>query len=113
MNWRGGGIKRDKYDTLFSFLVRERADWFCENCRRNFRHDPHGLHCSHLFGRAMKSLRLHARNAFAHCQACHEHFEQHPVIFTEWAKQKLGDRMYNLLRLMAGKPTIVPPSTTL
>lgn len=104
-HWRGGGIVRDKYDRLFSDLVRERADWFCENCRKNFRHDPHGLHCSHLFGRGMKGLRLHKHNAFAHCQDCHEHFEQHPVLFAEWARQKLGDALYNVMRVLAGKPT--------
>ena len=105
MSWRGGGITRDKYDDLFSDLVRERADWFCENCRRNFRHDPRGLHCSHLFGRAKQSVRLHPDNAFAHCQDCHEHLGQHPVEFAEFARAKLGQRRYDRLRLMANKPT--------
>ena len=55
MSW-GKGIRRDKYDELFSYLVRERADFTCEYCNRSFRHDPHGLHCSHLFGRRAQSV---------------------------------------------------------
>ena len=27
-------LKRDKYDTIFSELVRERANWCCESCGR-------------------------------------------------------------------------------
>lgn len=104
MNWRGG-IKRDKYDALFSELVRERADWVCEFCRRNYRFDHHGLHCSHLFGRAKQSVRLHPENAFAHCMRCHDNLGQHPVDFAEWARVQLGEQRYLKLQYLASKPT--------
>jgi len=104
-NWRGGSIKRDKYDTLFSFLVRERTDWRCEYCGRGFRHDIGALHCSHLFGRAKQSVRVHPWNAFAHCAGCHERLSQHPVEFAEWARNKLGQQRYDALRVMANRPT--------
>lgn len=107
MNWRGGSIKRDKYDEVFSFLVRERADYRCERCGRSFRHNPGSLHCSHIFGRAKQSVRLHPDNALAHCggNGCHEHLSQHPVEFAEHAREKLGARRYDRLRVLANKPT--------
>lgn len=104
-SWRGGGIKRDKFDEVFSFLVRERADWRCERCGRCFKHDHGRLHCSHIFGRAKASIRIHRDNALAHCGFCHEHLEQHPIEFAEHAREKLGQHRYDRLRVMAGKPT--------
>ncbi len=105
MKWGGNGIKRDKYDLLFSWLVRERADWNCEYCNRNFRHDPHGLHCSHLFGRRAQSVRLHPQNAFAHCMGRHRELGENPVDFAEWAKGQLGEQRYNVVWIQANKPT--------
>jgi hypothetical protein len=104
-NWRGGGITRDKHDKLFSELVRMRSDWICEYCKRDFKHDHHGLHCSHLFGRAKQGVRLHPLNAFAHCAGCHDRLGQHPVDFAEWAKSRMGEQKYNALRLLSSKPT--------
>ena len=104
MSWRGG-IVRDKTDIVFSFLVRERVDWCCERCRKDFRHNIGELHCSHIFGRAKKGVRVNPLNAFAHCQGCHEYLEQHPVDFAEWAKGLMGENRYDKLRLLAGKTT--------
>jgi hypothetical protein len=105
MSWRNSGIRRDKYDALFSDLVRERADWTCERCNREFRHDRGSLHCSHIFGRAKQSIRVHPDNALAHCTSCHRHLEQHPIEFAEHAREILGQQRYDRLRLMAAKPT--------
>jgi hypothetical protein len=106
MNWRGGGIKRDKYDDVFSDLVRERADWVCERCGRNYRHEPEMLDCSHVNSRGITSVRTHKDNAFAHCKrGCHEYFEQHPLEFADWVRSKIGQRRYDRLILLANKPT--------
>lgn len=104
MNYHGG-IKRDKTDVVFSFLVRERADWRCEYCWKDLRLDPHGLHCSHLFGRRHQGVRHNPRNAFAHCNFHHQRLGEDPVTFTDWAIRKLGQAAYETLRLLAGKPT--------
>lgn len=106
--WRGG-VKRDKYDTVFSDLVRERANFTCEYCRINYRHIPGYLHCSHVFGRRNQSVRLHPDNAFAHCLKCHEYLEENPVEFAEWAKDQLGRQQYDRLRLLSNKPTKFKP----
>lgn len=103
-NWRGG-IKRDKYDTVFSGLVRERVDWVCEFCGVDYKHDTGRLHCSHLFGRRGQGLRLHPQNAFAHCYRCHPFLEENPVLFAEWAKERLGRRIYDKLQFLASRPT--------
>lgn len=111
-NFRGG-IKRTKYDILFSELVRERADWKCEygqnthcnNGHRDFRDDGQTLHCSHLFGRRSQGIRTHPNNAFAHCLSCHQFLEENPVIFAEWAREQLGDDLYDRMRYLANKVT--------
>jgi len=104
MSWRGG-IKRTKYDALFSYLVRERVNWVCEYCHRDFKHNHGGLHCSHLFGRRGAGTRCHPRNAFAHCLSCHQMLGENPVIFTEWAKEQLGLATYDVMRAISGRPT--------
>ena len=104
MAW-GGAIKRDKYDALFSFLVRERANWKCEYCLRDFRHDPHSLHCSHVFGRRKQSVRCHPDNAMAHCIGCHRILGENPVEFARFVMETLGEQRYERLKVLANKPT--------
>ncbi len=103
MSWRGG-IKRDKYDALFSDLIRERADWTCERCDANWRHNPALLHASHLYGRRKQSTRFDPDNVFAHCYRCHAFLGEHPIEFAEWARGKLGAQRYDRLRIVAAKP---------
>lgn len=57
-------LKRDKHDIVFSQLVRERANYECDYCGRQFRHEPSKLHCSHFKSRRHKSTRYHPFNAF-------------------------------------------------
>jgi hypothetical protein len=74
-------MKRDKYDKVFSDLIRERADWTCENCSRQFHHNRAGLHCSHVYGRRKMSVRYDMDNAMAHCVYCHRHLGENPIMF--------------------------------
>ena len=104
MSWRGG-IKRDKTDTVFSWLIRERADWTCHHCGLQFRNNPNSLHCSHIFTRSMKGLRWHPLNALAHCQRCHEYLERNPLVFADHVRDVMGGTEYAKLRVMARKPT--------
>ena len=104
MSWRGG-IRRDKYDILFSELVRERADWICESCNVDLKHDQGKLHCSHVFGRRHQGTRIHYWNGVAHCNKCHEKLGQNPIDFAEWYKAVFGERQYDLLRALARRPT--------
>jgi len=103
MSW--GGIKRDKYDILFSYLVRERSNWICEYCHRDFNHNHGGLHCSHFYGRSGVGTRWHPWNAFSHCFTCHQKLGDNPPLFAEWVEKQLGSEKFARLRIMGGKPT--------
>ena len=90
-----------KTDLIFSKLVRERSDYFCEYCNLEFRHDPGQLHCSHLHGRRHLVIRWFPWNAFSHCQKCHRYLETHPALFKVWAEKKLGRTSFELLNYVA------------
>lgn len=83
-------IKRDKRDAIFSLLVRERANWRCERCGKQFERGAQNIHCSHFFGRRHRSTRWHPENAAAHCFACHQFLGEHPVEFTRWIENRIG-----------------------
>lgn len=104
MSWRGG-IKRTKYDILFSFLVRERADWLCEYCQKDFIAHHHGLHCSHIFGRSNQSIRTHPDNAMAMCSYCHEHLDKNPLLFADFVQSKYSEHKYARLVMRASTKT--------
>ncbi|MGK0705148.1 hypothetical protein ACSFCW_16950 [Yokenella regensburgei] len=84
-------LKRDKFDAVFSELVRERADWQCDYCGRYFHHERQKLHCSHFKSRRHKSTRYHPYNAFAHCIGCHRKLEEDPYEFTAHAEITYGE----------------------
>jgi len=91
------GIKRDAADHWFSKCVRERTDYTCEVCFKQYDRSSTGLHCSHYFGRANKSVRWHGDNAFAHCYGCHQKMSANPHDFSRWAERILGEGRYALL----------------
>lgn len=84
-------IKRNKYDILFSNLVRERADYVCERCGAEKRECPAGLDCAHYIGRGCHATRFHARNAFALCSGCHSYFDSRASHFYRWTVSHLGN----------------------
>ena len=98
-------IKRDKTDDLLSKLIRERVNWVCEYCGKDFSHNKGGLHHSHLYGRRSKGTRWHPQNGFAHCHDCHRHLGENPPEFARWAEGRLGKQTFEMLRLLANKPT--------
>lgn len=84
-------MKRDKHDAAFSNLVRERADWHCENCKKYYPEGARaGLECSHFFTRSRKSTRWHPLNAAAHCTKCHFDLGGNPLKFADWIRDYLG-----------------------
>jgi tRNA U54 and U55 pseudouridine synthase Pus10 len=100
-----GGIKRTKTDAVWSDLVRERADWSCEVCGKEFPdRKGAGLHCSHFFGRRGASTRHHGDNCYAQCFACHQRLGSNPHDFRSWVFKQLGETRYDDLVLRANKP---------
>lgn len=103
-NWRGG-IKRDKTDVIFSYLVRERANFCCEYCQMDYREESGKLHASHIFGRRAKGTRWHPDNALAHCHKCHAKLGENPPLFVEHVLGAIGRPKYDGLTILANKPT--------
>lgn len=104
-------IKRDVCDDLFSKLVRCRANWTCEACGKVFAEGATGgLDCSHFFGRRHKGTRWHPDNAFAHCFGCHSKLGGDPYMFTQWATERLGSGMVEILREKAYAVTKIKPA---
>ena len=91
------GIKRDKYDVIFSQLIRERADFHCERCGKSYRERTQGLHCSHFYTRSNKAVRWCVINAAAHCHGCHHYLGSNPIEFTAWVRGHLGDTLFDEL----------------
>lgn len=98
-------LKRDKLDAVISDLIRERSNWTCEHCQKEYSHDRRqGLHCSHLWSRRNISTRWHPDNLFAHCYGCHQRLGGNPVAFRDWAYSILGETRFSELTLRAHKP---------
>ena len=95
-------IKTDKYDKRFSQLIRLR-DVVCQRCGKGGR-----LECSHVHSRRHKAIRWDTRNAKALCFTCHQWYGANPVEASEWLKSIVGERQYDILRLIAHKATKAP-----
>lgn len=65
-------LKRTTADRHFSRCVRLRADWICDYCGIDLKHDHGSLHCSHYISRNYKIIRFNPFNALAHCYSCHD-----------------------------------------
>lgn len=92
------GIKRDKFDKIFSDMVRLRDNWTCQRCKKTYPEGQRkGLHCSHIFSRRHTITRWEPLNAVAHCYSCHQYLGGNPVIFEDWARQYLGDYTLDML----------------
>ena len=92
-------IKRKKHDIVFSELVRNRADWACENCGSVV-----NMECAHIMGRRHVGLRWHPRNAICLCKSCHFFFTEHPFDFADFCRDKFGGDFVGELRQVASKP---------
>ena len=73
------GIKRTKWDKVFSDYIRYRDKWTCQKCERKYPINSAGLHCSHFFGRRYWSMRLEPTNAMALCFGCHNIVGSNPI----------------------------------
>ena len=93
------GIKRWPADIIFSTCIRERSDWTCERCDKQYPEGHRGgLECSHYWGRAIKSTRWNADNCFALCTGCHALFTGRPEEHVRWVLAQLGDGLVEILR---------------
>lgn len=95
------GIRIDAADRFFSLYIRFRDRWTCQRCLRRFEPISAGLHNSHFFGRARENTRFSDLNCDALCHGCHAYFTSFPEYHREWKLQRLGESVYNELRIAA------------
>lgn len=91
-------MKHSPADAAFSKCVRERADWICEKCGKQYEEGSMGLHCSHIFSRRHRTIRWCGDNAQALCFSCHQWFGGNPADSGLWVTDLLGEGHMALLR---------------
>ena len=87
-------IKRDAADKWFSDVVRSKANYTCEHCRKT----DSRMECAHIYGRRLKSVRWSLDNAVCLCHWCHRNFTENPVQFSDWLNQYFGEGHMDILR---------------
>lgn len=92
-------IRLDPLDILFSEFIRRRAMRRVHGCERCLveKTDYKELQCSHFWGRSRRSVRYDEDNGIGLCGACHLYLSSHPAEYTEWFRQHLGERAFDLL----------------
>ena len=95
------GVKRDKYDTVFSDLIRLRTNYTCENCGYQTQGKCTSIQCAHIISRKYKLTRYHPDNAFCLCAKCHMNFTDHPLLFADFVKSKQGEELPAIIREIA------------
>jgi len=99
-------VKRDLTDDVFSKLVRERVNYNCECCGKNFR--TGGLDCSHIVPRRHVATKWHPTCSVAHCRSCHRVFTDKPITFTRWSDAYFGSALVDEMALVANTPVKWP-----
>jgi hypothetical protein len=69
-------VKTTPADKYFSRCVRERAEWTCERCGKEYPPPAMGLDCAHYETRDNWAVRFDPINAFSLCRGCHGYFDR-------------------------------------
>lgn len=88
-------------DRIFSKVVRESADYTCQHCHTNNRHDTRLAHCAHIHTRKHRATRWHRLGAICLCASCHRRFTDFPVEWEGFVRKTMGDANYDDIRLLA------------
>lgn len=104
-------MKRSPADIAFSLCVRERSDWICERCQRDFKHNRGSLHCSHVYTRGIRITRWSGMNAFAHCVGCHDYLGKNPLEFDRHFLEVRGEGQKELLMEKVRETKLKIPKT--
>ncbi len=92
-------ISVKKADIQFSKMIRDRDGGVCVRC--GSRPHPQGLHCAHIFTRAIKKTRWDPENAVALCYGCHQYLDSHPAAKIEFFEKHLGQERMEALEARA------------
>lgn len=95
--------KIDKADQTFSVYIREKADWKCEYCHKDYSNNHQGLHASHYWGRTRESVRFDPENVNALCYFHHMKLGHGDgrEDYRNFMIKRLGQKRYDLLKARA------------
>jgi hypothetical protein len=113
-------LKRNATDDYFSKIVRQRANWHCELCGKDFSNDHKGIQCSHFIGRGNKVVRYDFENAAALCgtmapwglTGCHKIVSEDPSIHYEFFLKRLGKEKLEALIFRSRNETMKSQGVT-
>jgi len=95
-------LKVDKFDSVFSKIIRSRDNWTCvrPKCKKQHLPPTNALHNSHYFGRTRYSTRFDEENCDALCHGCHRYWElSNREEYRDFKIKQLGeDGFYDLRR---------------
>ena len=98
-------IKRDKWDVLFSQLIRERVGWKCEESGKHYPEGQRqGLHCSHFWSRRHLATRWHPWNACSLGYGAHQKFTGDPGLHSWWYRELVGQAKMERIAKLAQTP---------
>ncbi len=93
-------VRRDPLDVLFSRYIRLRDKGTCQKCGK-YIGLTQGLHCAHFFGRSNQRCRFDPEYCVSLCFGDHQYFHAHPLEFTNWTRQRLGEKAFDELTARA------------
>ena len=98
-------IKIDPLDSLFSQVVRARANHTCEYCGRiqNRETKKPKMECSHFMGRRYRHTRYDLENACCLCFECHGNMHEDPKLHTDFFTKRIGSKKLEELRIRANQ----------
>lgn len=86
------GIRRDKYDSVVSDLVRESVG-HCQSCGKS----GCRLENAHIFSRRHRNTRWDLQNCLCLCSGCHRKYGENPILFTNWLECTFGKGYLDVL----------------
>ncbi len=97
-----GKIKIRYSDKLFRQYLLKLRNYTCEATGRKFP-EGKGLVVSHFFGRRHENTRYSEINCDLVSIATHQRWHERPLEYTEWKKNKLGEKEFKKLVLEANR----------
>lgn len=95
-------IRINKVDALFSRYIRERDEWTCQRCYKQYEPPTSALHCSHFWARRRQNTRFDPDNCIALCFGCHRLWESEKHgVYREFMLQRLGQKGFDDLAVRA------------
>jgi hypothetical protein len=93
-------LKINKWDSVFSKIIRTRDKWSCARCGKRYTPPTSGLHNSHYFGRSRYGTRFDEENCDALCYGCHQHWgSTDREGYRAFKIKQLGENGFNALQV--------------